>query len=87
MLVYLSFFACDCLCTVKNDCVCLCVCVGMCVFVDFPQIGSDSIIGASCQVAEKTSIKRSTIGNSTTVKEKVKVTNSIIMHGVTIEEG
>lgn len=51
------------------------------------QIGSDSIIGASCQVAEKTSIKRSTIGNSTTVKEKVKVTNSIIMHGVTIEEG
>ncbi|KAM3865576.1 translation initiation factor eIF2B subunit gamma [Diretmus argenteus] len=51
------------------------------------QIGSDSIIGASCQVADKTSIKRSTIGNSTTVKEKVKITNSIIMHGVTIEEG
>ncbi|KAE8290936.1 Translation initiation factor eIF-2B subunit gamma eIF-2B GDP-GTP exchange factor subunit gamma [Larimichthys crocea] len=51
------------------------------------QMGSDSIIGAMCQVADKTSIKRSTIGNSTTVKEKVKVTNSIIMHGVTIEEG
>uniref|UniRef100_A0A7N6FAE6 Translation initiation factor eIF2B subunit gamma n=1 Tax=Anabas testudineus TaxID=64144 RepID=A0A7N6FAE6_ANATE len=51
------------------------------------QMGSDSIIGAQCQVADKTSIKRSTIGNSTTVKEKVKVTNSIIMHGVTIEEG
>uniref|UniRef100_A0A3Q1CQ48 Translation initiation factor eIF2B subunit gamma n=1 Tax=Amphiprion ocellaris TaxID=80972 RepID=A0A3Q1CQ48_AMPOC len=51
------------------------------------QMGSDSIIGALCQVADKTSIKRSTIGNSTTVKEKVKVTNSIIMHGVTIEEG
>ncbi|XP_056149410.1 translation initiation factor eIF-2B subunit gamma [Lampris incognitus] len=50
-------------------------------------IGSDSIVGASCQVADKSSIKRSTIGNSTTVKEKVKVTNSIIMHGVTIEEG
>uniref|UniRef100_A0A3P8SH01 Translation initiation factor eIF2B subunit gamma n=1 Tax=Amphiprion percula TaxID=161767 RepID=A0A3P8SH01_AMPPE len=50
-------------------------------------MGSDSIIGALCQVADKTSIKRSTIGNSTTVKEKVKVTNSIIMHGVTIEEG
>uniref|UniRef100_A0A3Q1GKM0 Translation initiation factor eIF2B subunit gamma n=1 Tax=Acanthochromis polyacanthus TaxID=80966 RepID=A0A3Q1GKM0_9TELE len=50
-------------------------------------MGSDSIFGALCQVAEKTSIKRSTIGNSTTVKEKVKVTNSIIMHGVTIEEG
>lgn len=51
------------------------------------QMGSDSIIGALCQVADKTSIKRSTIGNSTAVKEKVKVTNSIIMHGVTIEEG
>ncbi|XP_028988207.1 translation initiation factor eIF-2B subunit gamma [Betta splendens] len=51
------------------------------------QMGSDSIIGALCQVADKTSIKRSTIGNSTAIKEKVKVTNSIIMHGVTIEEG
>lgn len=51
------------------------------------QIGSDSIIGALCQIADKTSIKRSTIGNSTTVKEKVKIANSIIMHGVTIEEG
>uniref|UniRef100_A0A8C7I2N1 Translation initiation factor eIF2B subunit gamma n=1 Tax=Oncorhynchus kisutch TaxID=8019 RepID=A0A8C7I2N1_ONCKI len=46
-----------------------------------------SIIGASCQISDKTSIKRSTIGVSTTVREKVKVTNSIIMHGVTIEEG
>uniref|UniRef100_A0A672IY22 Translation initiation factor eIF2B subunit gamma n=1 Tax=Salarias fasciatus TaxID=181472 RepID=A0A672IY22_SALFA len=51
------------------------------------QMGSDSIIGALCQIADKTSIKRSTIGNATTVKEKVKVANSIIMHGVTIEEG
>ncbi|XP_039877707.1 translation initiation factor eIF-2B subunit gamma [Simochromis diagramma] len=51
------------------------------------QMGSDSIIGAVCHIADKTSIKRSTIGNFTTVKEKVKVTNSIIMHGVTIEEG
>ncbi|CAM9138455.1 unnamed protein product [Lampetra planeri] len=51
------------------------------------QMGSDSIIGALCQVADKTSIKRSTIGSSTTVKEKVKITNTIIMHGVTIEEG
>ncbi|XP_053294627.1 translation initiation factor eIF-2B subunit gamma [Pleuronectes platessa] len=51
------------------------------------QMGSDSIIGALCQVADKTSIKRSNIGNSTTIKEKVKVANSIIMHGVTIEEG
>ncbi|XP_057714237.1 translation initiation factor eIF-2B subunit gamma [Corythoichthys intestinalis] len=51
------------------------------------QMGSDSMIGALCQIADKTSIKRSTIGSSTSVKEKVRVTNSIIMHGVTIEEG
>uniref|UniRef100_A0A8D3D4U5 Translation initiation factor eIF2B subunit gamma n=1 Tax=Scophthalmus maximus TaxID=52904 RepID=A0A8D3D4U5_SCOMX len=57
------------------------------VISDRCQMGSDSIIGALSQVADKTSIKRSTIGNSTTIKEKVKVTNSIIMHGVTIEEG
>lgn len=51
------------------------------------KVGGDSIIGAFCQIADKTSIKRSTIGASTTVKEKVKITNSIIMNGVTIEEG
>ncbi|XP_062849980.1 translation initiation factor eIF-2B subunit gamma isoform X2 [Trichomycterus rosablanca] len=50
-------------------------------------VGSDSIIGASCKIADKTSIKRSTIGAHTIVKEKVKITNSIIMNGVTIEEG
>lgn len=69
-------------------CVYLCLInLFVCVCVRSAQMGSDSIIGAMCQVADKTSIKRSTIGNSTTVKEKVKVTNSIIMHGVTIEEG
>lgn len=51
------------------------------------KVGGDSIIGALSQIADKTSIKRSTIGTSTTVKEKVKITNSIIMNGVTIEEG
>ncbi|XP_030631063.1 translation initiation factor eIF2B subunit gamma [Chanos chanos] len=50
-------------------------------------VGGDSIIGASCRISDKTSIKRSTIGASTVVKEKVKITNSIIMNGVTIEEG
>ncbi|KAI1883235.1 hypothetical protein AGOR_G00243130 [Albula goreensis] len=50
-------------------------------------VGADSIIGASCQVSDKTSIKRSTIGSSSVVKEKVKIASSIIMSGVTIEEG
>ncbi|XP_048845491.1 translation initiation factor eIF-2B subunit gamma [Brienomyrus brachyistius] len=51
------------------------------------QVGADSIVGAFCQIGDKTSIKRSTIGASSTIKEKVKVTNSIIMSGVTIEDG
>ncbi|XP_064415510.1 translation initiation factor eIF-2B subunit gamma [Latimeria chalumnae] len=50
-------------------------------------VGSDSIVGASSQVAEKTSIKRSIVGASCVIKEKVKITNSIIMNCVTIEEG
>lgn len=81
------------LCLFMEQCVCVCgggVSISVWVIIRFifcPQMGSDSIIGALCQIAEKTSIKRSTIGNSTTIKEKVKVTNSIIMPGVTIEEG
>ncbi|XP_035276065.1 translation initiation factor eIF-2B subunit gamma isoform X2 [Anguilla anguilla] len=51
------------------------------------MVGADSIIGPSCQISDKTSIKHSTIGASTVVKEKVKIANSIIMSGVTIEEG
>lgn len=50
-------------------------------------VGGDSFIGASCQLADRTSIKRSTLGVATVVKEKVKVTNSILMHGVSVEEG
>ncbi|KAG9338473.1 hypothetical protein JZ751_025707 [Albula glossodonta] len=50
-------------------------------------VGADSIIGASCQISDKTSIKRSTIGSSSVIKEKVKIASSIIMSGVTIEEG
>uniref|UniRef100_A0A8C1AM02 Translation initiation factor eIF2B subunit gamma n=1 Tax=Cyprinus carpio carpio TaxID=630221 RepID=A0A8C1AM02_CYPCA len=50
-------------------------------------VGSDSIIGPSCQISDKTSIKRSNVGTSSIIKEKVKITNSIIMNGVTIEEG
>lgn len=53
----------------------------------FRKVGADSVIGPSCQISDKTSIKRSTIGASTVVKEKVKIASSIIMSGVTIEEG
>ncbi|XP_028833951.1 translation initiation factor eIF2B subunit gamma isoform X1 [Denticeps clupeoides] len=57
------------------------------VISECTQVGADSIIGASCQISDKTSIKRSTVGASSTVREKVKITNSILMNGVTVEEG
>uniref|UniRef100_A0A8C3XT33 Translation initiation factor eIF2B subunit gamma n=1 Tax=Chelydra serpentina TaxID=8475 RepID=A0A8C3XT33_CHESE len=50
-------------------------------------VGSDSIIGSSTQVGEKTSIKHSIIGSTCTIKDRVKITNCIIMNSVTIEEG
>lgn len=62
-----------------------------CTFASFcsllPQVGSDSIIGSSTQIGEKTSIKHSIIGSMCTIKDKVKITNCIIMNSVTIEEG
>ncbi|XP_074953896.1 translation initiation factor eIF2B subunit gamma isoform X2 [Phalacrocorax aristotelis] len=54
---------------------------------DRGMVGSDSIIGSSTQVGEKTSIKHSIIGSMCTIKDKVKITNCIIMNSVTIEEG
>ncbi|XP_025942469.1 translation initiation factor eIF-2B subunit gamma isoform X2 [Apteryx rowi] len=54
---------------------------------DRGMVGSDSIVGSSTQVGEKTSIKHSIIGNMCTIKDKVKITNCIIMNSVTIEEG
>uniref|UniRef100_A0A8D0DY13 Translation initiation factor eIF2B subunit gamma n=1 Tax=Salvator merianae TaxID=96440 RepID=A0A8D0DY13_SALMN len=51
------------------------------------QVGSDSIVGASTEVGEKTAIKHSVIGTSCVIKEKVKITNCIIMNSVRIEEG
>uniref|UniRef100_A0A8C8SNZ7 Translation initiation factor eIF2B subunit gamma n=1 Tax=Pelusios castaneus TaxID=367368 RepID=A0A8C8SNZ7_9SAUR len=50
-------------------------------------VGSDSIIGSSTQIGEKTSIKHSVIGTSCSIKDKVKITNCVIMNSVTVEEG
>ncbi|XP_075791969.1 translation initiation factor eIF2B subunit gamma isoform X2 [Pelodiscus sinensis] len=54
---------------------------------DRTLVGSDSIIGPSTQVGEKTSIKHSVIGTTCTIKDRVKITNCIIMNSVTIEDG
>ncbi|XP_063153906.1 translation initiation factor eIF2B subunit gamma isoform X2 [Candoia aspera] len=55
--------------------------------IDKCLVGSDSIVGASSQTGEKTSVKRSVIGTSCLIKDKVKITNCIIMNSVRIEEG
>ncbi|XP_030134735.2 translation initiation factor eIF2B subunit gamma isoform X1 [Taeniopygia guttata] len=60
---------------------------GSAQITDRGMIGSDSIIGSSTQIGEKTSIKHSIIGSMCTIKDKVKITNCIIMNSVTIEEG
>ncbi|XP_040466356.1 translation initiation factor eIF-2B subunit gamma isoform X2 [Falco naumanni] len=60
---------------------------GSAQITDRGMVGSDSIIGSSTQVGEKTSIKHSIIGSMCTIKEKVKITNCIIMNSVTVEEG
>ncbi|KAJ6659554.1 hypothetical protein lerEdw1_018789 [Lerista edwardsae] len=57
-------------------------------FLSVPfQIGSDSMVGPSTQVGEKTAIKHSVIGSQCVIKDKVKITNCIIMNSVRIEEG
>uniref|UniRef100_A0A8C5RV43 Eukaryotic translation initiation factor 2B subunit gamma n=1 Tax=Laticauda laticaudata TaxID=8630 RepID=A0A8C5RV43_LATLA len=55
--------------------------------IDKCMVGSDSIVGASSQIGEKTSVKRSVIGTSCLIKDKAKITNCIIMNSVRIEEG
>ncbi|KAM6327780.1 translation initiation factor eIF2B subunit gamma isoform 2-T2 [Podargus strigoides] len=60
---------------------------GSAQITDRGMVGSDSIIGSSTQVGEKTSIKHSIIGSMCTIKDRVKITNCIIMNSVTIEEG
>ncbi|KAL4235545.1 Eukaryotic translation initiation factor 2B [Mactra antiquata] len=52
-----------------------------------PQIGADCLIGDSCNIGEKVSIKRSVIGRHCTVGEKIKITNSVILDHVNIAEG
>ncbi|XP_028589471.2 translation initiation factor eIF2B subunit gamma [Podarcis muralis] len=55
--------------------------------IDRGLVGSDSIVGASTQLGEKTAIKHSVIGTACVIKDKVKITNCIIMNSVRIEEG
>ncbi|KAJ7332800.1 hypothetical protein JRQ81_014980 [Phrynocephalus forsythii] len=55
--------------------------------IDKGLVGSDSIVGASTQVGEKTAIKHSVIGTACIIKDRVKITNCIIMNSVSIDEG
>ncbi|XP_044297797.1 translation initiation factor eIF-2B subunit gamma [Varanus komodoensis] len=55
--------------------------------IDKCLVGSDSIVGKSTQIGEKTAIKHSVIGTACVIKDKVKITNCIIMDCVRIEDG
>ncbi|KAL1117578.1 hypothetical protein AAG570_003893 [Ranatra chinensis] len=45
------------------------------------------LVGAGCQIAEKTSLKNTILGPSVTVSTKTRIANSVVMHGVRIGEG
>lgn len=51
------------------------------------QVGTDSLIGESCRVDEKSSIKKSTVGAHCTIGKFVKISNCIVMDHVTIADG
>lgn len=51
------------------------------------QISSDTIIGDSTQVSERTTVKRSVIGRHCIIGKMVKVTGCILLDHCVIEEG
>jgi translation initiation factor eIF-2B subunit gamma len=51
------------------------------------QISTDSIIGESTQISERTSIKKSVIGRHCIIGRMVKISGSVILDHCVIEEG
>ncbi|KAF9481563.1 UDP-3-O-glucosamine N-acyltransferase, partial [Pholiota conissans] len=51
------------------------------------QISSDSIVGESTQISERTSIKRSVIGRHCTIGKMVKITGCILLDHCVVEDG
>ncbi|KAJ1734151.1 Translation initiation factor eIF-2B subunit gamma [Coemansia biformis] len=51
------------------------------------QVGSDSLVGASSQLGERCSVKRSVVGAHCVIGKDVKIVNSVIMDHVTIGDG
>ncbi|KAJ2362872.1 Translation initiation factor eIF-2B subunit gamma, partial [Coemansia sp. RSA 2607] len=51
------------------------------------QVGTDSLVGASTQIGERCSIKRSVVGAHCVIGRNVKIVNSVIMDHVTIGDG
>ncbi len=58
----------------------------ICVLI-FLKIGSDSIIGESTKIGDKSMVKKSVIGKNCSIADKTKIINSIIFDNVTIAEG
>ncbi|KAJ2781544.1 Translation initiation factor eIF-2B subunit gamma [Coemansia javaensis] len=51
------------------------------------QVGADSMVGASSQLGERCSVKRSVVGAHCVIGREVKIVNSVIMDHVTIGDG
>jgi len=51
------------------------------------QISTDSIIGQSTRIAERTSVKKSVVGAHCIIGKNVRISGCIIMDYVTIEDG
>jgi hypothetical protein len=58
-----------------------------CYLLVTAQISKDSLVGASCKIGDRCSVKKSVIGSHCTVAANVKLSNCVIMDHVRIEEG
>lgn len=51
------------------------------------QVSKDSMVGSSCKIGDRCSVKKTIIGNHCSLAANVKLTNCIVMDHVRIEEG
>lgn len=51
------------------------------------RVSSDSIIGASTQIGERTNIKQSVVGQHCVIGQQVRILGSVIMDHAVVEDG
>ncbi|KAJ1762720.1 Translation initiation factor eIF-2B subunit gamma [Coemansia sp. RSA 518] len=60
---------------------------GSAILAQQTQVGAESMVGASTQLRERCSVKRSVVGAHCNIGKDVKIVNSVIMDHVTIGDG